>query len=331
MNIVTIGGSGFVGSRFISLLKEDSQNYNIKNVDIEQSYFHPEITEIGDVRDEEQMSKSLKDCDVVVLLAAQHRDDITPTSLYYDVNVEGMKNVLSAMEKNSVKRLIFYSSVAIYGLGTNDPDENFTPNPFNHYGKSKWQAEQVLNEWLKTHQDVVCTIVRPCVIMGERNRGNVYNLLNQIASGKFLMIGSGENKKSMAYVGNIVAFTKYILETQKEGVEVFNYVDKPDMTMNDLFFLVKNTLNKNIPNIRFPYFLGLMAGYAFDLLAKITRKKLVVSSIRIKKFCANSQISAEKVSKTGFKAPYTLSGGIERTLNFEWLNPNKDEKTFKTE
>ena len=51
-------------------------------------------------------------------------------------------------------------------------------------------------------------ILRPTVIFGERNRGNVYNLLRQISSGKFLMVGKGENKKSMAYVGNIVAFIK---------------------------------------------------------------------------------------------------------------------------
>ena len=53
------------------------------------------------------------------------------------------------------------------------------------------------------------TIIRPTVIFGEKNRGNVYNLLKQIASGKFLMIGKGQNRKSMAYVGNVVAFIKY--------------------------------------------------------------------------------------------------------------------------
>ena len=52
-------------------------------------------------------------------------------------------------------------------------------------------------------------IVRPTVIFGEGNRGNVFNLFNQIASGKFVMVGKGENKKSMAYIGNVVAFWRH--------------------------------------------------------------------------------------------------------------------------
>lgn len=63
-----------------------------------------------------------------------------------------------------------------------------------------------LEKWYRTHPDWNVNILRPTVIFGERNRGNVYNLLKQISGGKFLMVGKGNNRKSMAYVGNIVAF-----------------------------------------------------------------------------------------------------------------------------
>lgn len=53
------------------------------------------------------------------------------------------------MEANNVKRIVFTSSVAIYGLDKNNPDESFPVDPFNHYGKSKWNAEQLLQEWYK--------------------------------------------------------------------------------------------------------------------------------------------------------------------------------------
>ena len=58
-----------------------------------------------------------------------------------------MENALKAMEDNSIKRLIFYSSVSIYGLNTKNPNEDTVPLPFNHYGKSKWEAEIILNKW----------------------------------------------------------------------------------------------------------------------------------------------------------------------------------------
>ncbi len=79
------------------------------------------------------------------------------------------------MEKANIKRIIFISSVAIYGINKKNPDETFGADPFNHYGKSKWQAEQFLREWYETHPDWDINIIRPAVIFGERNRGNVYN------------------------------------------------------------------------------------------------------------------------------------------------------------
>ena len=330
MKITLIGASGFVGTRLIDLLKSDSK-YEMKNVDLLPSHFFNEMTVIGDVRDQEQMDREIAGSDVVVLLAAQHRDDVTPISLYYDTNVGGMEVTLKAMEKNGCKRLVFFSSVAVYGLNKNNPDENHEKDPFNHYGKSKWEAEKVLQKWYETHQDWNINIIRPTVIFGERNRGNVYNLLSQISGGKFLRVGKGENRKSMAYVGTIVAFVKYMIDECVAGYNVFNYIDKPDFTMNELVSLVEKVLDKHIPSVHFPYWLGMCGGYCFDLLAKITGKKLPISSVRVKKFCATTEYDASKALATGFKAPFTLAEGLSRTLEFEFLNPQKDDIVFKTE
>ena len=325
-----IGASGFVGTRLIDLLKTEA-GYELKNVDLLPSPFFNDITVIGDVREQEQMDRELKDSDVVVLLAAQHRDDVSPVSLYYDTNVGGMEVTLKAMEKNGCKRIVFFSSVAVYGLNKNNPDENHEKDPFNHYGKSKWQAEQVLQKWYESHPDWNINIIRPTVIFGERNRGNVYNLLSQISGGKFLRVGKGTNRKSMAYVGNIVAFVKYMIEECQEGYNVFNYIDKPDFTMNELVDLVENVLGKHIPAVHFPYWLGMAGGYCFDLLAKITGKKLAISSVRVKKFCATTEFDSSKMLSTGFKAPYSLKEGLSRTLEFEFLHPRQDDIVFKTE
>lgn len=330
MNVTLIGGSGFVGTRLLDLLKENPE-YKLHNIDLVQSHFFPEITEIGDVRVQEEMDAKLKGADVVVLLAAQHRDDVQPTSLYYDTNVGGMKVTLQAMEKNGIKRLVFFSSVAVYGLNKKNPNEEHPADPFNHYGKSKWQAEEVVKEWYASHPDWNIDIVRPTVIFGERNRGNVYNLLHQIQSGHFLMVGKGTNVKSMAYVGNIVAFVKFMIENVMEGYNVFNYIDKPDTNMNDLVALVSEVLKKHIPATHFPYWMGMMGGYCFDVLAKITGKKLAVSSVRVKKFCATTQFDSTKAMSSGFVPPYTLKEGLSRTLEFEFVHPKPDAIEFKSE
>ncbi|MGJ1283484.1 NAD-dependent epimerase/dehydratase family protein [Sphingobacterium spiritivorum] len=317
MKIVIIGGSGFVGTQLIDLLLKTT-NYQIVNVDKNESKRFADITVLTNILDKELLCNRLSGSDIVILLAAEHRDDVTPTSLYYDVNVQGMKNTLQAMKTNGIKRIIFTSSVAIYGLNKANPDESFSADPFNHYGKSKWQAEQVLQQWYKSHSDWNINIVRPTVIFGEGNRGNVYNLLYQIASGKFMMIGKGNNQKSMSYIGNIIAFIKFLIEQKREGYNVYNYVDKPDFTTNDLVYHTGNILNKKIPTTHIPYWLGMLGGYGFDVLAWISRKKLNISSVRVKKFCAVTQYDSAKAMASGFVPPYSMEEGLKRMLNEEF-------------
>jgi nucleoside-diphosphate-sugar epimerase len=323
------GASGFVGTRLIDQLKD---KYTIVNFDKQQSRTYPKLTTIVDIRDKDALKSLLKGFDLVVLLAAEHRDDVSPTSLYYDVNVEGTRNVLDVMDENGIKNIIFTSSVAVYGLNKDNPNETHPADPFNHYGKSKWQAEEVLREWYnKDTTNKMLRILRPTVIFGERNRGNVYNLLKQISSGRFLKIGHCNNKKSMAYVGNIVAFIEYLTATSKPGYEAYNYIDKPDLSMNELIEVVGKSLGGKIPSIKIPYRLGMCGGYCFDILAWLTRKKLSISSVRVKKFCATTQFDSTKAHSTGFIPPYTLSQGIDRTIKFEFVFEKEDDIIFVSE
>ena len=139
MKVTIIGGSGFIGTRIVDHFTQ-FKGYDFRIVDIRDSHFFNDITTIGDVRNQQQMDSALACTDLVILLAAQHRDNVTPTSLYYDTNVGGMRTTLHAMERNGVKRILFFSSVAVYGINKDNPDETSPKDPFNHYGKSKWQA-----------------------------------------------------------------------------------------------------------------------------------------------------------------------------------------------
>ena len=286
MEITVVGGSGFIGSYLINELSD----HKVKNIDKNQSPFFKKQTKIIDIRDRDNFILNSR-TSFVVLLAAEHRDNITPPSLYYDVNVTGTKNVLSSMDDAGIKNLVFTSSVAVYGLNKNNPDETHDIDPFNHYGKSKWQAELLIKQWYDDDPiNKSVLIIRPTVVFGERNRGNVYNLLRQISSGKFLIVGNGSNKKSMAYVGNLVSFIKYKINSKFTGYNIYNYSDEPDYSMIELVSLVKNKINIKILGLKIPYFIGVLAGYFFDFLSFILRKKFSISSVRVKKFCATTQL-----------------------------------------
>ena len=315
MNILITGGSGFIGTRLVDELVE--KNYNVKIFDKVQSNKYPVLVTIGDVRDEKALTEVCEGMDVIYNLAAEHADDVAPKSLYADVNIGGAKNVVAAAKANGIKNIVFTSSVAIYGLNRGTPDESMDAQPFNEYGCTKHEAEKVFLDWVREDERNSLTILRPAVVFGENNRGNVYNLINQIVSGKFLMVGDGENHKSMGYVGNIAAFLAAQVDT-KTGTVIYNFADKPDLSSNEIVSIVKDemSITRNIPSM--PYIVGLLGGYTFDVIAKVTGKKFPVSSIRIKKFCSDTTVSTDKLLESGFKAPYTLKDGLRNMIKHEF-------------
>jgi nucleoside-diphosphate-sugar epimerase len=273
---------------------------------------------------------SIKGNDVIINLAALHHDNVLPVSRYDDVNVQGSINICNAARKYGIKKIIFTSSVAVYGFSTANADESGAHNYFNDYGRTKHLAEKVFIDWQKENLDRTIIIIRPTVVFGEGNRGNVYNLLKQIASGKFFMIGNGKNKKSMAYVENVAAFLEYSLSFNP-GIHIYNYIDKPDLDMNTLVSKVRNILfTKNNIGIRLPASLGVAIGYLADIIAKISGKNFPISSIRIKKFLGTTQFRSS-IGKTNFVPPVSLEEGLERTLRYEFIEDNSNQKTFKTE
>ncbi len=327
MSIIIIGGSGFIGTRLSIRLGESEQSFQI--VDKVQSGFFPDKVLIADVRKPLSLSFSKKPS-ALINLAAEHRDDVRPLGLYDEVNVDGARNVCDLARTNGANKIIFTSSVAVYGFARLGTDESGVIAPFNDYGRTKWKAEQVYKKWqAEDSQNRTLVIVRPTVVFGERNRGNVFNLFKQIASGKFTMVGDGLNRKSMAYVENVAAFLEYSLDF-KPGVHIYNYIDKPDFNMNTLVAHVNKLLGW--PDIKFsiPFSLGHLIGSGFDLIAKITGKKFPISAIRVKKFCANS-VYESAVESTGFIPPVHLVDAIEKTVRFEFIEDHKSEQVFYSE
>lgn len=313
MKIAITGGSGFIGQRLISLLKD--AGHDCVNIDIRDPGNPIDILDLP------ALTTALRGCDAVYALAAEHRDDVTPRSRYYDVNVKGTRNICDACDANGIKRLIFTSSFAVYGLDTGMPTECSITAPFNDYGQSKLEGEGVLQEWAAKTQGAQLTIVRPVVVFGEGNRGNVYTLVNQIASGRFMMVGSGRNKKSMAYVGNVAAFLQFILAERANG-EIYNYADGPDYTMNDLIEVICTRLGFARPRT-IPYAIGLTAGMTFDVIAKMTGRKFPISTVRVQKFCADTTSDASKAMRTGFIPPYTLEEGFARFIAHDFAGVKK--------
>ena len=317
-----IGGSGFIGTRLCQLLNKKGKN-NFSIIDKTPSKAFSNIGMVADVRSVDELRESISEGGVIINLAAEHRDDIRPLSLYNEVNVDGARNICKVAREKGVKSIIFTSTTAVYGFAPIGTDESGEIAPFNAYGRTKYEAEQIFREWqIEAPEKRSLTVIRPTVVFGEQNRGNVYNLFRHIANTHFVMVGDGKNRKSIAYVENVAAFLEYAL-TFGIGVHTYNYVDKPDLTMNELLGTLNRILGKREKiGLRIPYTAGFIVGKGFDMIAALTGKRFQISSIRIKKFVTNSVYNTA-IDKAGFVAPVSLTEAIERTVRYEFLESHK--------
>jgi len=325
--ITVIGGSGFVGTHLCRKLWLSHQDFEILDLKISNEF--PEKSKLADVRDVDSLLKTITG-DVIVNLAAIHRDDVRDRLEYERTNVGGAENITDASTELGIKRIIFTSSVAVYGFAEPGTDETGKINPFNEYGRTKFEAEKIFQNWQARNNNNLI-IVRPTVIFGAGNRGNIFNLFNQIASGRFIMIGKGNNKKSIAYIDNLVAFLEACIASNTRYA-LYNYVDTPDFSMNELVKCVRKKLKgKNNVGLRIPYWMGICIGYAADLITTATGKNLPVSSIRVKKFTSHSEFRSAMGGLNGFKPPFSLSEGIDHTLECEFISPDPDNQIFYSE
>ena len=309
--VVVFGGSGFIGTRLVSRLLHSGHEVVVG--DIVRSASFPELTLICDIRDARSVREACRGADVIYNLAAVHRDDVRPRSLYHDVNVGGSCNICDAADVLDIKSIIFTSSVAVYGFSSDELDEGASPAPFNDYGITKLEAEGVYKAWFDKRLDRSLVIVRPTVVFGEGNRGNVFTLIDQIARNRFALVGDGTNVKSIAYVENVAAFLEHVLGCEP-GMRIYNYVDKPDYATRDLVRAIRRQFGRTGDGPRIPYILAAAVGAGCDAFAAASGQTLPFSRIRVQKFRSPSRFSAARAMATGFVPPFSIAGALQRTV-----------------
>jgi len=333
------GGTGFIGRYFCEQFAQHGVAMSLLDL-------HPPAPEFtlpagstfvrGDVRDPIAVRTAMTGCDAVLALAAAHHDFGIKESTYYAVNEYGSQVLCDVMDKLGVTDACFYSSVAVFGTAPEPRREDSPTQPDSPYGGSKLKGEAVFQRWTERGGARRCLVIRPTVTFGPRNFANMYSLIRQIHSGKFLAVGDGSNIKSLAYVENIVEATLFLWERWRaeahaadgatpRAFDIVQYIDKPDLTSREIVATIRRALGRKPSKLRLPLWLGVALGLPFDLVIKLTGKNLPVSTARIRKLCAQTKFEADKVRAAGFVPSISLPQGIERMVQW-YLAEGKDQK-----
>jgi nucleoside-diphosphate-sugar epimerase len=286
--IFITGSSGFVG---LTMIKELSNHFRF-------SYYSKEsFIEIKQ--------------DVVIHLAGKAHD-LKKTSNpdeYYKVNTELTKNVFDAFLSSEAKVFITLSTVKavadeVQGVLTEDP----MPNPITHYGKSKLLAEQyILSKEIPEGKRVY--ILRPCMIHGPGNKGNLNLLYNLVSKGIPWPLGAFQNKRSFCSIENLLFIIKELIERKDIPSGVYNVADDETLSTNDVISILAASQNRQ-PKI------WKISKRLIQLVARIGNVLMLsLNEERLQKLTESYVVSNKKIKKAiGKPLPVIAQEGLLKTF-----------------
>ncbi len=288
------GATGFIGTNLNHFL--NNFFFNIFKLDLRNS------TSI----------KIAHDIDVVVHLAGKAHDlkNITNSNEYYQVNTELTKTVFDAFLDSKAKVFITLSSVkAVADVLDGVLTEDQTPNPITHYGKSKLLAEQyILSKQISEGKRVY--IIRPCMIHGSGNKGNLNLLYKLVSKGIPWPLGAFDNKRSFCSIDNLMLIIKELINREDIPSGVYNVADDEALSTNEVISLLSVSQNRKPKIWILPK--GLIKAFAKlgDLL------QLPLTTERLQKLTESYVVSNQKIkSAIGKNLHVSAKDGLFKTFN----------------
>jgi len=322
MKILVTGATGFIGTHLVKVLVEKGRDVrclvrktsNTKKIEA----FNVELF-YGDLLDKKSLEKALKGINIIYHLAGEVFT--SQKGRYYQVNLGGLNNLLDACLKNSVRKIIHFSSSASVGpnLDRKVPVNEDTPcRPISPYSKSKLEGEHVIKKFSKEY-GLPIVIIRPPVVYGPgiSKSSRVLMFLNLINKGLFRIIGDGENLISLCYINNLI-YGVLLAEAEKKAEgETYFIADERPYSINEIAETIAKEIGKKLPKNHLPvwaadiFSIGLMVpSKLFGFTSPLPRD--VVKQLKYNWFVDISK--AEK--DLGYRPIANFKDGIRATIKW---------------
>lgn len=313
MNYIIFGGSGFIGTHLIHLLKSEFLKDGDKIYDLDivmpgEEGVVPGVVEKNDgvfysrvdVRKTIEYELETSSEDIVFNLAAVHRTPGHEDIEYFETNIRGAENVTMWCENHGIKRILFTSSIAPYGASEELKIETTLPTPNTPYGISKLVAEKIHIAW-KEKNNGQLIIVRPGIVYGKGEHGNMTRLYNGINKHYFFYTRK-DTIKACIYVKELVHFFMWALTHNMSGL--WNCTFEPAYSIEEICETMKKATNMEHNWI--PTLPGRLLLIVASIIGPIGGKVVGIHPARVKKLMISTNISGKKLNDSGYKFHYTL-------------------------
>jgi nucleoside-diphosphate-sugar epimerase len=214
--------------------------------------------------------------------AAVHREPGHEYNEYFDTNIPGAENVCAFAELSGIKNIFFTSSIAPYGKSLEQRTEASELYPETAYGISKALAEKIHETWLVKDKSRRLIIVRPSVIFGPKDPGNVYRMIKSLKKGTFVLPDGGKVVKGYGYVYGLVESMLFCIN-QTDSHIVYNYAENPLVNLSEMVQVAKNELAITKPTLKIPVALLVILARIIQIVFKILGKKSDIHPVRVRK------------------------------------------------
>jgi nucleoside-diphosphate-sugar epimerase len=324
MKVLITGATGFIGSHLIPRLNQISDCQIVAAIRNEDSQKKLPITVatviVGEIDHQTNWSQALREVEVVIHLAARAHilQEQVPNSEaeFIRVNTQGTANLVQQSIQAGVKHFIFISSIgAVATLSNEILTETSSCQPDTPYGRSKLQAEQALIN-LASNSSMTWTILRPTLVYGEGNPGNMASLIQLVKLGLPLPLGLVKNRRSFLYVGNLVDAIAICLTHSQAKNQLFVISDGQTLSTPELIKQIARALNRSIVLIPIPLSLIKLLVVMADQLEKLLGKPLPVNSSTVNRLLGSLTIDNSLICQTlNWQPPYTIDEGFSKSFS----------------
>jgi UDP-glucose 4-epimerase len=319
--ILVTGATGAVGPRVVKALSAAGHAIRTLSLDSPPAGIWPKDieTQIGDITDPDAVQSAMRGVDAVVHLAALLHI-VNPTDKlrhqYQRINVGGTATVVEAAVKNNVRRVVLFSTIAVYGDSRGRVlDETTQPKPKAFYEQTKLEAEYIVLNAKDSSGQSIGTVLRLAAVYGSRIKGNYRQLLMALAKGRFISIGNGQNRRTLIYDKDVANAAVLALKHPSAVGKLFNVSDGEFHTINNIISVMCAALDREAPALSVPERPARFVAGLIENLFLIFRRQPPITRAAIDKFTEDMVVDSRRIrEELGFREQYSLAAGWKDTV-----------------